>query len=420
MPEVVPEVSPVKRQCVGTSCGNEAGALQCPTCLKLGQESFFCSQDCFKRSWSDHKALHKSQGASLRSLFPPKVVSKPDPATGLYNPFPTFSFTGRLRPVYPLSPKRPVPKTIPHPDYAANGVPRSEQLAGRNKIAILGPKEQEGMRKVCRLAREVLDMAAGEVKPGVTTDHIDEVVHKACIERESYPSPLNYCNFPKSLCTSPNEVICHGIPDQRILLDGDIVNLDVSLYHQGFHADLNETYYVGDRARADPDSVRVTETARECLDHAIALVKPGMLFRDPGTVIEKHAKSRGCSVVKTYCGHGTNQLFHCAPNVPHYARNKAVGTAKPGMTFTIEPMISLGNYRDRTWPDSWTSVTTDGKRSAQFEHTLLVTEDGVEVLTARTKDSPGGPIAMPGHVDGQQKADEATVVNGTPEVAVKA
>ncbi len=183
---------------------------------------------------------------------------------------------------------------------------------------------------------------------------------------QSYPSTLNYCRFPKSLCTSPNEVICHGIPDGRILLDGDIVNLDVTLYHEGFHGDLNETYYVGDRARADPDSVRVVETARECLDRAIQLVKPGTLIRDFGNVIEQHAKSKNCSVVKTFVGHGINRLFHCAPNVPHYAKNKAVGEVKAGMCFTIEPMINLGTHKDKMWPDEWTVVTTDGKRSAQF------------------------------------------------------
>ena len=194
-----------------------------------------------------------------------------------------------------------------------------------------------------------------------------------------------------------------------MLLEGDIINLDVSVYHEGFHGDLNETYYVGAKAMADPDSVRVIETARECLDEAIKLVKPGMAFRDPGNVIEKHAKSKGCSVIRTYCGHGVNSLFHCAPNVPHYAKNKAVGVAKPGITFTIEPMISLGTYKDKTWPDDWTSVTQDGMRTAQFEHTLLVTEDGVEVLTARREDSPGGPVEMPkpdpptNGVDGQTK-----------------
>lgn len=189
-----------------------------------------------------------------------------------------------------------------------------------------------------------------------------------------------------------------------MLREDDIVNLDVSLFHEGFHGDLNETYYVGARARADPDSVRVVEAARECLNEAIKLVKPGMAFRDPGNVIEKHAKSKNCSVIRTYCGHGVNSDFHCAPNVPHYAKNKAVGTAKPGMTFTIEPMISLGSYRDKTWPDDWTSVTSDGSRTAQFEHTLLVTEDGVEVLTARFPDSPGGPVEMPKvETNGQSK-----------------
>lgn len=177
-------------------------------------------------------------------------------------------------------------------------------------------------------------------------------------------------------------------------MDGDIVNLDVTLYHEGYHGDLNETYYVGDRARANPDVVRVVETARDCLDEAIKLVKPGCLMRDFGNVIEKLAKERNCSVIRTYCGHGINSTFHCAPNVPHYAKNKAVGECKPGMTFTIEPMIALGKYRDVTWPDNWTSTTIDGKKTAQFEHTLLVTEDGCEILTARQATSPGGPIPM--------------------------
>ena len=183
---------------------------------------------------------------------------------------------------------------------------------------------------------------------------------------QSYPSPLNYNHFPKSVCTSLNEVICHGIPDKRVLLDGDIINLDVTLYHEGYHGDLNETYYVGDRAKANPDAVRVVEAARECLDEAIKLVKPGALFRDFGNAIEPHAKSKNCSVIRTYVGHGINSVFHGPPNIPHYAKNKAVGECKPGMTFTIEPMIALGKYRDVTWPDNWTSTTIDGKLTAQF------------------------------------------------------
>ncbi|MCJ1268453.1 Methionine aminopeptidase 1 [Lobaria immixta] len=328
------------------------------------------------------------------ALVTHKKVHKSTPAT-FYNPFPAFPFTGSTRPVYPLSPRRPVPESITLPDYAKDGNPKYGRRLGRHNITILNEKQQEAMRKVCRLAREVIDIAAREIKPGVTTDYLDEVVHNACLERDSYPSTLNYVHFPKSVCTSLNEIICHGIPDQRVLVDGDILNLDVTLYHGGFHGDLNETYYVGPKALADEDSVRVVETSRECLDRAIKIVKPGMLFRDPGGVIEKHAKSKNCSVIKTYCGHGINQLFHCAPNVPHYAKNKAVGVAKPGMCFTIEPMISLGSYKDQTWPDDWTSATQDGSRTAQFEHTLLVTEGGVEVLTARQADSPGGPVSAP-------------------------
>jgi len=234
-----------------------------------------------------------------------------------------------------------------------------------------------------QLAREVLDIAAAAVRPGITTDAIDLIVHEATIQRNAYPSPLNYRNFPKSVCTSVNEVICHGIPDQRKLQEGDIVNIDVSLYYDGYHGDLNATYPVG---RIDEESEKLIRVTRECLDNAIKLCKPGALFRDLGKAIEPIARSNGCSVVRTYTGHGINDLFHTAPNIPHYAKNKAPGTMKAGMVFTIEPMINLGsNWGDLHWPDNWTATTTDGKRSAQFEETLLITETGVEVLTAGTQ-----------------------------------
>ncbi|CAL1704819.1 unnamed protein product [Somion occarium] len=236
------------------------------------------------------------------------------------------------------------------------------------------------MRTACRLAREVLDTAASHIRPGITTDEIDEVVHNATIERNAYPSTLNYRNFPKSVCTSVNEVICHGIPDQRKLQEGDIINIDVTLYYDGFHGDLNATYPVG---RIDEESTNLIRTAHECLRNAIHLCKPGALFRDLGKVIEPHARQEGCATVRQYCGHGINDLFHCAPNVPHYSKNRAIGTMKPGMTFTIEPMINFGhNWDVAHWPDDWTAVTVDGKRSAQFEETLLITETGYEVLTA--------------------------------------
>ncbi|KAJ2996426.1 hypothetical protein NUW58_g979 [Xylaria curta] len=372
----------VKAKCLGADCKNDAGSLQCPTCMKLGKESFFCSQDCFKHNWSEHKSVHKSAQEDSKTQ------------DGFYNPFSDYSFTGPVRPVYPLSPKRAVPKSIKHPDWAETGIPVAERRLGA-KWTFLDAKGQEAMRKVCGLAREVLDIVAAGLRPGVTTDYLDEVCHKACIERRAYPSPLNYYHFPKSLCTSPNEVVCHGIPDHRVLLDSDIINLDISLYYGGYHADVNETYYVGDRARADRDSIRVVETARECLEEAIKLVKPGTPIREFGKVIERHAKSRNCSVVTTWGGHGVNTEFHPPPWIPHYARNKAAGVCKPGLTFTIEPILALGKPQEQHWPDDWTNVTVDGKRAAQFEHTLLVTETGVEVLTARNENSPGGPISFP-------------------------
>ncbi|KAI9312687.1 peptidase M24, structural domain-containing protein [Dichotomocladium elegans] len=310
-----------------------------------------------------HKNVHKA-----------KIESQP------HDPFgKTFKYTGPLRAVYPLSPRREVPSHIPRPDYAESGISASEQkVRASSVIKVLNKEEIEGMRAVCKIAREVLDIGAAAIRPGITTDEIDRIVHEATIERNAYPSPLNYYHFPKSVCTSVNEVICHGIPDQYVLKEGDIINLDVTCYYNGFHGDLNETYLVG---KVDEAGKKLVQTARECLEKAIALVKPGAKYRDFGKVIEAHATANGFSVVRTFCGHGINQLFHCAPSVPHYANNKAVGVLRPGHVFTIEPMICEGTWRDEIWPDNWTAVTADGKRSAQFEHTMLVTETGVEILT---------------------------------------
>ncbi|KAF9108118.1 Methionine aminopeptidase 1 [Mortierella sp. AM989] len=357
--------------CQGLNCSKPA-ALQCPTCLKLGiPNSFFCSQTCFKENWGTHKAIHKIAA----------LANGPSAEGGGSDPWPGFKYSGSLRPVYPLSPRRDVPAHIQKPDYADTGIPLSEQnIRSSSTIEVLPKKDIDVLRKVCKIAREVIDIGVAAVKAGVTTDEIDRIIHDATIERGGYPSPLNYNGFKKSCCTSVNEVICHGIPDMRPLKDGDIVNLDVTVYKDGFHADLNETVPVGN---VDADGQRLIKNARECLEKAIAMVKPGALYRDLGNVIEKHAKSEGFSVVKTYCGHGIHRLFHCAPNIPHYARNKAIGVMKAGHVFTIEPMINEGTWKDEMWPDSWTAVTQDGKRSAQFEQTMVVTETGVEILTAR-------------------------------------
>ncbi|KAI8588871.1 peptidase M24, structural domain-containing protein [Geranomyces variabilis] len=351
------------------SCQKPA-TLRCPTCMKLDitAGSHFCSQDCFKAAWAHHKAVHKTQAAAVANG-----------SVKAFNPWPTFKYSGSMRPVYPLSARRAVPAHIGRPDYAVDGRPLSEmRIRGSTKIEVLTPAEIEKMRVTSRISREVLNEGAKAIKVGATTDEIDRVVHEACIERDAYPSPLNYHGFPKSCCTSVNEVICHGIPDSYEIQDGDLVNLDVSCMYDGFHGDLNETYCVGN---VDAAGRKLVATTRRCLDTAIAAVKPGMLYRDVGNIVQKIAHADGFSVVRTYCGHGINQYFHAPPNVPHYARNKAVGVMKPGHTFTIEPMISEGTWHDQQWPDGWTVTTLDGKRSAQFEETLLVTETGVEVLS---------------------------------------
>ncbi|ESO09558.1 hypothetical protein HELRODRAFT_73702 [Helobdella robusta] len=367
--------------CEAPDCNKEA-KLRCPTCVKLKLTgAFFCSQECFKSSWNTHKLVHK------------KAVDNGELACNeVYNPWPNFTFSGLLRP-YPVTPPRKVPDHIEKPDYAtqSDGFPASERaVKGSTNIDVLTDEEQESMRVVCKLGREVLEEASKVVAVGMTTDEIDRVVHEACIERDCYPSPLNYYNFPKSCCTSLNEVICHGIPDLRPLHDGDILNVDISVFHRGFHGDLNETFFIGNISAKAKTLVRVTN---ECLKKAIEIVKPGVKYREIGDVIQKHAQSHGFSVVRTYCGHGIHKLFHTAPSVPHYAKNKAVGIMKAGHAFTIEPMISEGTWRDNTWPDNWTSVTVDGKLSAQFEETLLVTDSGCDVLTARIKNN-GRPYFM--------------------------
>jgi len=292
-----------------------------------------------------------------------------------------YKYSGNLRAAY-VSPQMKMPEDILKPDYALdpNGVSLCERQ-GPKEVPILEGEELATMREACRLGREVLDTAARFMKVGVTGDQIDRIVYQACVDRKIYPSPLNYYRFPKSVCVSANEVICHGIPDGRPIEDGDIVNLDISIYHKGYHSDLNETFLVGN---CDEESHRLVRTAYNALLAASQMIKPGTFYRDLGNNIHAEAVKSNCAVVTTYCGHGVGQLFHGPPKVPHYRKNKAVGVMKPGHVFTIEPMINLGgNGGDKTWPDDWTAVTRDGKRSAQFEHTFLVTETGCEVLTAR-------------------------------------
>jgi methionyl aminopeptidase len=272
-----------------------------------------------------------------------------------------------------VGPLRPVPDGIARPDYAATGTPppRSEGM-------VKTPGVVARMRAAGHLAAEVLALSGAAVAIGVTTDDLDAVAHQAYLDRGAYPSTLNYHGYPKSICTSVNEVICHGIPDDRPLADGDIVNIDVTAYIDGVHGDTNATFYVGD---VDDESRRLVEVTRECRSLGIAAVRPGRPISDIGRAIEDHAHTHGYGVVRTFVGHGIGEQFHMAPSVPHYYDPAASTVMQPGMTFTIEPMITMGTWREKMWDNGWTAVTADGRRSAQFEHMMVVTDDGVEVLT---------------------------------------
>jgi methionyl aminopeptidase len=287
-----------------------------------------------------------------------------------------------------ISPARAVPPEIPRPDYAETGQP-----VRWAEPRVKSPDVIARMRRAGRAAAEVLELGAAAIAPGVTTDHIDAVVHQAYIDRGGYPSTLNYRGYPKSLCTSVNEVICHGIPDDRPLRDGDIVNLDVTIFLDGVHGDTNATYLVG---AVDPESRRLVEVTRRCLELGIAAVRPGAAFNEIGRAIEAHAHAQGFEVVRAFVGHGIGEQFHTDLQIPHYYEPRLTTPIEPGMVFTIEPMISMGTGQHRIWDDDWTAVTADGSRTAQFEHTVLVTDTGVEVLTAPADDrSAAVPVGSP-------------------------
>lgn len=242
--------------------------------------------------------------------------------------------------------------------------------------------EIEKMRVAGRLAAQTLMMIGEHVKPGVTTEALDQLCHHYIVnELDAIPAPLNYRGFPKSICTSVNHVICHGIPsDKKVLKDGDIINIDVTVIKDGYHGDTSKMFVVG---KPSVLAQRLIDVTQECLYKALALVKPGCRLGDIGHVIAKHAQGQRFSVVREYCGHGIGKVFHEEPQVLHYGEPNTGMALQAGMTFTIEPMINAGTHHTKLLPDGWTVVTKDHKLSAQWEHTILVTETGVEVLTAR-------------------------------------
>jgi methionyl aminopeptidase len=284
-----------------------------------------------------------------------------------------------------VSPWRQVPAAIGRPPYAATGSPGPR----RTDEDVKTPEQVARMRAAGAAAAEVLMEVGAAVAPGTTTDELDRIGHEAAIARGGYPSTLNYNGYPKSLCTSVNEVICHGIPDDRPLQDGDIVNIDVTVFLDGVHGDTSCMFAVGEIDEASRTLVRVT---REAMFLGIAAVAPGRPVNVIGRAIEDHAAAHRLGVVRSFIGHGIGEAFHSGLQIPHAFDPSARTILVPGMTFTVEPMLTIGDPNHVVWDDGWTAVTIDGSRSAQFEHTVVVTDDGVDLLTvAADGRSAAGP-----------------------------
>ena len=272
-----------------------------------------------------------------------------------------------------ISPPRRVPSHIPRPEYVGKDWPTP--YAGSH---VQTPETVEKMRVAGRLAAHALQLAGEHCKPGVTTDEIDRVVHEFFCDHGAYPSTLGYKGFPKSCCTSLNEVICHGIPDSTVLADGDIINVDVTGFLAGVHGDTDATFLVGE---VSEEARLLVERTREAMLRGIRTIAPGRQLNVIGRVIEAYARRFGYGVVRDFTGHGIGEAFHSGLYVPHYDHPDLDVVMEPGMTFTVEPMITLGTFEHDLWDDGWTAVTRDRRWTAQFEHTVVVTEDGYEILT---------------------------------------
>jgi methionyl aminopeptidase len=271
-----------------------------------------------------------------------------------------------------ISPARAVPASLTRPEYVGRRSPRTGETEVKNAATI------KRMRAASRIAAQALAEVGRNVVPGVTTDELDRIGHEFIIARGAYPSTLGYRGYPKSLCTSLNEVICHGIPDDTVIADGDIVNIDITAYLDGVHGDTNATFLAGN---VDEESRLLVERTHEALLRGIRAVAPGRPLNVIGRVIESYARRFGYGVVRDFTGHGIGTTFHSGLIVPHFDDPEATMPIETGMTFTIEPMLTLGTISYEMWPDGWTVLTADRKRTAQFEHTLLVTADGAEILT---------------------------------------
>jgi methionyl aminopeptidase len=256
----------------------------------------------------------------------------------------------------------------------------------KSGIVIKNDAEIEAMRVAGNLAGEVLAMIREHVRPGITTGELNDICHRHITQvQDAIPAPLNYRGFPKSICTSVNQVVCHGIPGEKVLKDGDIVNIDITVIKDGWHGDTSKMFTVGTPA---PHAKRLCEVAHKAMTTGVEMIRPGVRLGDIGHAIQRYAEGQGCSVVREYCGHGIGRGFHEEPQVLHYGRTGTGEILVPGMVFTIEPMVNLGRRDTRLMPDGWTVVTRDRSLSAQWEHTIAVTEDGFDVLTRL----PGDPL----------------------------
>ncbi|WP_083934373.1 type I methionyl aminopeptidase [Nocardiopsis baichengensis] len=272
-----------------------------------------------------------------------------------------------------ISPQRSVPSTIERPEYVGRKRPVEGVLGD-----VQTPETIEAMREAGRIAAQALQEVGKHIVPGVTTDELDRIGHEFLLDHGAYPSTLGYKGYPKSLCSSLNEVICHGIPDDTVVKDGDIVNIDITAYKNGVHGDTNATFIAGE---ATEEHRLLVERTEEATRRAIKACRPGRQINVVGRVIESYAKRFGYGVVRDFTGHGVGPEFHSGLVIPHYDDPRADTVMVPGMTFTIEPMITLGTIDYDLWDDGWTAVTADRKWTAQFEHTLVITEGGAEILT---------------------------------------
>jgi len=318
----------------------------------------------------------------VTSHWPRKKIETSEIITAEFGAdFGNYKVVTSYDPITPNRLLRKIPSHIPTPDYYKTGFPMTQGSPSRGSTKgqpdLKSEEQIKKLRGACQLARVVLNSVLKEAKIGVTTDQLDEFAHNLIIKNGAYPSPLNYRGFPKSICTSVNNVACHGIPDDRKLEDGDIINIDVTVFLNGFHGDCSETVLIGN---VDPIGQQLVQVTKECLYEGIAVCRHGVPFQAIGKAIQTHAEEKGFTIVPAFTGHGIGEYFHGPPDIFHFDHSYG-GVMETGMSFTIEPILSQGQENIEIQEDGWTAITIDNSRTAQFEHTVLINALGAEILT---------------------------------------